>query len=115
MAKRSRAERLEKLRSQRKRLALGFGVAGLVTLALIALIVVVSLPPATAPAADESATDAIALAVEATAATAATSTATASLPVEVPVLTGMQIEEAIVLLKAAGLAVTRAGTPAGDM
>ncbi|MHB1017732.1 MAG: N-acetylmuramoyl-L-alanine amidase [Coriobacteriia bacterium] len=114
MRKRSRTERLDQARDRRKRLAFGFTVAALATLAIVALVVGASLRPAAGPA--SAAPDTSMLAKEPAAATfATTATANASLPVEVPVLTGMSIEEAAVLLKAAGLAVTRVGTPAGNV
>ncbi len=122
MAKRSRTERLEKVRDRRKRLAMGFGAAALAAIAVIALVVGVSLRPADRAAAESaSATgaaadvDAVALSAGSTTATATTATASARLPVEVPTLVGMQIEEAAMLLRAADLAVTRVGTPVGEM
>ncbi|MHB8050916.1 MAG: N-acetylmuramoyl-L-alanine amidase [Coriobacteriia bacterium] len=117
MRKRSRTERLDQARHRRRRMALGFGAAGLAMVAVVALMVGVSLRPAGEPAV--AAPDTSTLAKEPAAATfattATTATANASLPVEVPVLTGLPIEEAAVLLKAAGLAITRTGTPAGDL
>lgn len=114
MRKRSRTDRLEQARDRRKRLALGVTVAALVTLAIVALIVGVSLRPAAEPATAAPDTGVLAKEPSATA-LVTTANANSSLPVEVPVLTGMSIEEAVVLLKAAGLAVTRTCTPAGDL
>lgn len=115
MRKHSRTERLEKVRDRRKRRTFGFVAAGLAALAVIALIVGISLRPTAAPV-DTIATEATeAIALSAAATPGTTATADTSLPVEVPVLTDMPIEEAVVLLGAAGLAVTRTGTPAGDV
>jgi len=116
MRKRSRAERLEKLRSQRKRIALGAGAAALALIAVAALVAGVSMRPSSTPEALAEADPAL-LATTATAKLAAPSAAatSAALPSEVPTLTGMPIAEAEVLLKAAGLALTRVGTPAGDV
>lgn len=115
MTKHSRTERLDKARDRRRRMRLRFIIAGLVIVAVAALVVGASLRPDAEPAA-EVATDAVVRSTGAAAvALAATSTIDSGIPVEVPVLTGMPIEEAVVLLQAAGLAVTRAGTPVGDL
>lgn len=123
MRKRSRAERMEKARSERKRIALGATVAALVLIAVAALAAGISMrtPSSSEAATAATAADAAVLGAETTAApaqaklTAAANTTATALPVEVPGLTGMQIAEAEVLLKAAGLALTRVGTPAGDV
>lgn len=118
MRKRSRTERLDQVRDRRKRRTLGFAAAGLAALAVIALVVGVSLRPATAPAEDTVATAVALSAAEPSGSALAkttTATADAALPVEVPVLTGMNVDEAAVLLEAVGLVVTRQGTPAGDL
>lgn len=110
---------MEKARTQRKRTALGVGAAALALVAVAALAAGVAMRPSSTSGAGTEA-DAALLAADTTASPAsaklasAATTATA-LPVEVPALTGMQIAEAEVLLKAAGLALTRVGTPAGDV
>lgn len=121
MRKRSRAERMEKSRSQRKRIALGAGAAALALIAAAALVAGVSMRPSSTPEALAEAdptllaANADATATGASAKLASTATTATALPVEVPALTGMRIAEAEVLLKAAGLALTRVGTPAGDV
>lgn len=111
---------MEKARSERKRIALGATVAALVLIAVAALAAGVAMRPSSTSGA-ATAADAAILGAETTAApaqatlTAAANTTATALPVEVPALTGMQIAEAEVLLKAAGLALTRVGTPAGDV
>lgn len=110
---------MEKARTQRKRTALGVGAAALALVAVAALAAGVAMRPSSTSGAGTAA-DAALLAAEATASPASaklasTATTATALPVEVPALTGMRIAEAEVLLKAAGLALTRVGTPAGDV
>ncbi len=120
MRKRSRAERREKARTERKRIALGATAAALALIAVAALATGISMRASSTSEA-ATAADAAVLGAETTASaaptalTAASNTTATALPVEVPALTGMQIAEAEVLLKAAGLALTRVRTPAGDV
>ncbi|MBN1193185.1 MAG: N-acetylmuramoyl-L-alanine amidase [Coriobacteriia bacterium] len=114
MGKRSRAERLVKVRGRRKRIALVAGAAAVVVLAIGGVLVGSALRTSAEPVSAEPET--IMLAADASpTATRSALTSESVLPVEVPPLTGMPVDEATVLLEAVGLAVTRVGTPAGEL
>jgi N-acetylmuramoyl-L-alanine amidase len=128
MGTRSRAERRQNVRDRRKRTYLiAGGVA--VCAAVLGGLALLGLGGSGASRVEERAAEANAadvaafetFAAEETSVTAsdrAPSTATAgaanAVPVEVPTLTGLAIEEAAILVKAAGLGLTRVGTPPGE-
>lgn len=130
MGKRSRAERRQHVRDRRKRTYLIVGVVAVcaAVLGVVALLAFAGAGASSAEerfaednAADVAAFEAFASA-EATAAaaaaegapTTATAGAASAVPVEIPTLTGLPIDEAAILVKAAGLGLTRVGTPPGE-
>jgi N-acetylmuramoyl-L-alanine amidase len=128
MGTRSRAERRQNVRDRRKRTYLiAGGVA--VCAAVLGGLALFAFAGAGASSAEKRSAEANAADVaafetfaagetSATASDGAPSTATVgaanAVPVEVPTLTGLPIEEAAILVKAAGLGLTRVGTPPGE-
>jgi N-acetylmuramoyl-L-alanine amidase len=110
MADRSRAERLERVRGQRKRVWVLATAGALVFVAASAGGIVwfarSQADPTHAPS--------LAATTEAAGTTLSSVATTASVPIEVPVLTGMPIADAELLTQAAGLTVVRVPTPAGE-
>lgn len=112
MAERSRAARMDRVRTKRKRvwaLYVLAAAAALVAIAGLAYLV------ASQVSAEErrSAEAAIPVSTETTEALAS-KVGTSTVPVEVPVLVGMQIAEAEMLLRAAGLTLVKVPTPPGE-
>jgi len=129
MGKRSRAERRQHVRDRRKRTYLIAGVVAVcaTVLGVVALLAFVGAGVSGAEerfaednAADVAAFEAFASAETTAAAvaegapTTATAGAASAVPVEIPTLTGLPIDEAAILVKAAGLGLTRVGTPPGE-
>lgn len=111
MAHRSRAERLERVRDRRRRVQV-VAVAAVAGVALIAGAVAFALLQKPQPVAEaESETT---LSVAAKDSVLPSDAATSTVPIEVPVLTGMPIAEAEMLVQAAGLTLVRVPTPAGE-
>lgn len=110
MTKRSRLERMQRLRGKRKRV---YSVA--VIAAAVVVLVVAGVAFAVVQAADsaESAEVAKEFAARDTSHTV-DAKETTSTPIEVPVLVGMQIEEATRLLEVTGFEVVPVPTPPGD-
>lgn len=128
MGTRSRAERRQNVRDRRKRTYLIAGGVAVCVAVLGGLALFASADDGASRAEKRSAEANAAdvaefetFAAEETSATASggtPSTATVgaanAVPVEVPTLTGLPIEEAAILVKAAGLGLTRVGTPPGE-
>lgn len=112
MAHRSRAERLERVRGRRKRFWV-IGAALAVVVVLAAVGVTISLMGVKPPVETET-TPTAAAAAESESSTLSSDATTATVPVEVPILTGMPIAEAELLVSAAGLTLVRIPTPAGE-
>jgi N-acetylmuramoyl-L-alanine amidase len=109
MAQRSRAERLERVRGRRRRIQLIAVAAAVVVCGALVAVAIAMLPDAEAPEPARSLAT-----TESEPATLTAKAAAPAVPVEVPVLTGMPISEAEVLLSAAGLTLVRIPTPAGE-
>ncbi len=112
MARLNRSERLERSRGRRKRLLVAGGmVAGALAVGVVATVV-----SGLASAAPEqpAIADAAPLGFSADVSAAVPASGTIAVPVEVPAVTGMQLADAELLLRAAGFAVMRIPTPAGD-
>jgi len=129
MGKRSRAERRQSVRNRRKRTYLIVGVVA-VCAAVLGVVALLAFAGAGASSAEErsaeinaadvaafeafASTEATAAALAEGAPTTATAGAASAVPVEMPTLTGLPIDEAAILVKAAGLGLTRVGTPPGE-
>ncbi len=110
MAQRSRLERMDRVRDKRKRvytLAVVAAVVGVLAIGGIAYAMI----RAVAPARDERA---LMPTSDETSGTLMSAAATSTVPVEVPVLVGMQIADAELLVTAAGLALVKVPTPPGE-
>lgn len=112
MAERSRMARMDRVRSKRKRV---YVVASLVSvIAVLAIAGVAYAVIRAAAEADRRSAEAAMAASDETTAAIASKVGTSTVPVEVPVLVGMQIAEAELLLSAAGLTVVKVPTPPGE-
>lgn len=113
MVHRSRAQRLERVRGRRKRVQV-LAVAGAIALALATVAFAVIILPTLVPRTESEATSTLAALGDSVVSSLPSDATTTTVPIEVPVLTGMPIAEAELLLRVAGLRVTRAPTPAGE-
>lgn len=112
MAERSRTARMDRVRTKRKRVWALYAVAAAVAILAIAGVAYLAVSQM---AADERRSAEAAIPVsEETSATIASKVGTSTVPVEVPVLVGMQIAEAELLLRAAGLNLVKIPTPPGE-
>lgn len=111
MHQRSRAERLERTRGRRKRVWVIAGAGAAVVVLAAGALAFALLRPGQ-PAAEEPDTAEVTLAAKE--ASLPSDATTSTVPIEVPVLTGIPISEAEMILQAAGLTLVRIPTPAGE-
>ncbi|MDO8847885.1 MAG: N-acetylmuramoyl-L-alanine amidase [Coriobacteriia bacterium] len=111
MAERSRSARMDRVRGKRKRVYALVAVAAAVVVLVIAGVAFALVRSASS---ERRTVEAAIPASEETSASIASKVGTSTVPVEVPVLVGMQIAEAEMLVKAAGLTLVKIPTPPGD-
>ncbi len=111
MTQRSRLERMQRLRGKRKRV---YTIAAAVSVVVVLAIAGVSFALVRAADSPQSAVAAKSYTAEETSRTIDTHEATSTVPIEVPVLVGMQLAEATHLLEVVGFVVKATPTPPGE-
>lgn len=111
MTKRSRLERMQRLRGKRKRVYSYVAIVSVVVVLAIAGAAFALVRTANSP---QSAAGAKSYVADETTHTVDADETTSTVPIEVPVLVGMQLAEATHLLEVVGFEVVPVGTPPGD-